>query len=189
MSVLVGRKAPLFTAPAVLDGHRIVSDFKLESLIGTQTIVLYFYPKDFSGICPKELLAFQQQLPEFEKRNSAVLACSTDSDVSHKAWLNTPVSQGGIQGVTYPVISDFTKTITAQYGVLAGEYDYNEAGQLICEGPMMPYRGLFIIDKNGVVQHQVVNFFTLVRSVKDTLRMVDTLHRFQDQGEVCEVEL
>ena len=188
MSVLVGRKAPLFTAPAVLDGHRIVSDFKLESLIGTKTIVLYFYPKDFSGICPKELLAFQQQLPEFEKRNCAVLACSTDSDVSHKAWLNTPVSQGGIQGVTYPLISDFTKTITAQYGVLAGEYDYNEAGQLICEGPMMPYRGLFIIDKNGVVQHQVVNFFTLVRSVKDALRMVDTLHLFQEKGEVCEVE-
>ncbi len=188
MSVLVGRKAPLFTAPAVLDGQRIVSDFKLESLIGTKTIVLYFYPKDFSGICPKELLAFQEQLPEFEKRNCAVLACSTDSDVCHKAWLNTPVSAGGIQGVTYPLISDFTKTITAQYGVLAGEYDYNEEGQLVSEGPMMAYRGLFIIDKNGVVQHQVVNFFTLVRSVKDALRMVDALHLFQEKGEVCEVE-
>ncbi|NBY30518.1 MAG: peroxiredoxin [Sphingobacteriia bacterium] len=188
MSVLVGRKAPLFNAPAVVDGNRIVPDFQLESLIGSQTIVLYFYPKDFSGICPKELLAFQQQLPEFEKRNCAVLACSTDSDVSHKAWLNTPVADGGIQGVTYPLISDFTKTITAQYGSWR-RIRLQRSGHLICDGPMIPYRGLFIIDKNGLVQHQVVNFFTLVRSVKDALRMVDTLHRFQEQGEVCEVEL
>ncbi|MFM8512982.1 MAG: peroxiredoxin [Bacteroidota bacterium] len=188
MSILVGRKAPLFTAPAVVDGHRIVSDFQLESLIGTQTVFLFFYPKDCAGVCPKELLGFQKHLAEFEAQNCAVVACSTDSELTHKAWLATEPGAGGIKGVTYPLVSDFTKTISAQYGILAGEYDYNEDGHLVSHGPMMPYRGLFLIDLQGVVQHQVINFFPLVRSVQDALRMVDTLHRFQKNGEICEVD-
>jgi peroxiredoxin (alkyl hydroperoxide reductase subunit C) len=185
MSVLVGKKAPVFKAQAVINGEEIVENFSLEQYLGKKHVVFFFYPKDFTFVCPTELHAFQDALPEFEKRNVAVVACSTDTEQSHWGWLQLPKEKGGIKGITYPIVADTTKTISMNYGVLAGEYDYNEEGELIASGPMIAYRGLFLIDKNGIVQHQIVNNFPLGRSVDEALRMVDALQYFEEKGEVC----
>jgi len=114
-----------------------------------------------------------------------VVACSTDTEQSHWGWLNMPKEQGGIQGVTYPIVADTSKTISTNYGVLAGDYEYNEKDELAASGPMIAYRGLFLIDKTGTVMHQVVNFFPLGRNVDEALRMVDALQHFENHGEVC----
>lgn len=182
---LVGKKAPLFTAPAVLKGNDIVESFSLEQFIGKQEIILFFYPKDFTFVCPTEILAFQELLPEFEKRNVAVIGVSTDTEESHWAWLNTPKNQGGIEGVTYPMVADADKTISSNYGVLGGDWDYNESGELVFEGAPIAYRGTFLIDKEGIVRHEYVNFFSLGRNIPDTLRMVDAWHHTIEYGEVC----
>ncbi len=185
MAVLTGKKAPLFDAPAVLNGGEIVESFSLEQYLGKKYVVLFFYPADFTFVCPTELLAFQKKMDEFEKRNVAVVGCSTDSQFSHWKWLNTPTNEGGIKGVKYPLVVDQNKTISENFDVLAGEYDYAEDGTLIFNGAPMAYRGLFLIDKEGVVQHQVVNNMPLGRSVDETLRMVDALQFFEENGEVC----
>lgn len=185
MAVLVGRKAPQFVAPAVVDGEEIVEDFSLNQYLGKKHVLFFFYPKDFTFVCPTELHAFQEKLHEFEKRGVAVVAASTDSEESHWGWLQMPKAAGGIQGITYPIVADTTKTISMNYGVLAGEYDYNENGEMAATGPMIAYRGLFLIDKEGVVQHQVVNNFPLGRSVNEALRMVDALLFHEEKGEVC----
>ena len=148
-------------------------------------MVFFFYPLDFTFVCPTELLAFQEKIEEFEKRNVAVVGCSIDSKFSHWAWLNTEKKDGGIKGVKYPLVSDLSKTIAENYDVLAGEYDYNEDGEMEFDGATVAYRGLFLIDKQGVVRHQVVNDLPLGRSVNETLRMVDALQFFEDNGEVC----
>jgi len=140
---------------------------------------------DFTFVCPTEILAFQEHLAEFEKRNVAVVGCSVDSKFSHWAWLNTEKKNGGIKGVTFPLVSDLSKTISENYDVLAGEYDYNEDGEMEFDGDPIAYRGLFLIDKQGVVRHQVVNDLPLGRSVKEALRMVDALQFFEENGEVC----
>jgi peroxiredoxin 2/4 len=183
--VLVGRKAPRFSAKAVINGGQIVDSFSLDAFIGKKHVVLFFYPKDFTFVCPTELHAFQESLPEFEKRNTAVVACSTDSEYSHWAWLQTPKQQGGIQGVTYPIVSDVNKTVASAYDVLAGEYDSDEEGNLTASGELVAYRGLFLIDREGVVQHQVVNAMPLGRNVAEALRMVDALQFNEQHGEVC----
>ncbi|MEJ2593980.1 MAG: peroxiredoxin [bacterium] len=185
MAVLVGKKAPLFEADAVVDGGKFVEKFSLEQYIGKRHVVFFFYPLDFTFVCPTELLAFQDRMEEFEKRNVAVVGCSSDSKFSHKIWLQTPREKGGIEGVTYPLISDLSKTIAENYGVLAGEYDYNEEGEMEFQGEPVAYRGLFVIDKQGVVRHQVVNDLPLGRSVTETLRMIDALQHFEDKGEMC----
>ena len=185
MAVLVGRKAPQFVAPAVVDGEEIVEDFSLNQYLGKKHVLFFFYPKDFTFVCPTELHAFQEKLHEFEKRGVAVVAASTDSEESHWGWLQMPKAAGGIQGITYPIVADTTKTISMNYGVLAGEYDYNEHGEMAATGPMIAYRGLFLIDKDGIVQHQVVNNFPLGRSVNEALRMVDALLFHEEKGEVC----
>lgn len=185
MSVLVGKKAPLFKAQAVINGEEIVENFSLEQYLGKKHVVFFFYPKDFTFVCPTELHAFQAALPEFEKRNVAIVACSTDTEQSHWGWLQVPKDKGGIKGITYPIVADTTKTISINYGVLAGEYEYNEEGEMTTSGPMIAYRGLFLIDKNGIVQHQIVNNFPLGRSVEEALRMVDALQYFEEKGEVC----
>ena len=182
---LVGKKAPHFSAPAVLNGSEIVENFSLEQYIGNKYVVFFFYPKDFTFVCPTELHAFNEKMAEFEKRNTVVVACSTDTEESHYSWLQMPKDKGGIDGVTYPVVADTDKTISTNYGVLAGEYDYNEQGELVAEGPMIAYRGLFLIDKDGMVHHQLVNNFPLGRNVDEVLRMVDALQHFEDKGEVC----
>ena len=185
MSVLVGKKAPSFKAGAVTKGGVVVSDFSLEQYVGKQHVVFFFYPKDFTFVCPTELHAFQEKLAEFEARNCAVVACSTDTEESHWGWLQMEKNAGGIKGITYPIVADVSKTISDAYGVLAGEYTYDEEGNLTATGPMIAYRGLFLIDKNGVVMHQVVNNFPLGRSVDEALRMVDALQFFEENGEVC----
>ncbi|MFQ5779857.1 MAG: peroxiredoxin, partial [Nitrospiria bacterium] len=167
---LVNKQAPDFSAKAVVDG-KVVDPFKLSDQRG-KYVVLFFYPLDFTFVCPTELHAFQAKLEDFKKRNTEVIAVSTDSWFSHLAWLNTPKSQGGIEGVKYPLVSDFNKTITTDYDILF-------------EGLGAALRGLFLIDKSGVVQHQVVNNLPLGRSVDEALRMVDALQFTEKHGEVC----
>ena len=185
MGVLVGKKAPSFSAGAVVNGGEIVEGFSLDQYIGKNPVVLFFYPKDFTFVCPSELHAFQSKLAEFEARGAKVVACSTDTEESHWGWLQVPKNKGGIQGVTYPIVADTTKTISDAYGVLAGEYEYNEEMEMVATGPMIAYRGLFLIDKSGIVMHQLVNNFPLGRNVDEALRMVDALQFFEENGEVC----
>lgn len=185
MSILVGKKAPVFNATAVIKGGEIVNGFSLSQYLGKKDVVFFFYPADFTFVCPTELIAFQSKLAEFEKRNVAVVGCSTDQEFSHWKWLQTPKNQGGIQGVTYPLVADPANTIAENYGVLAGNYEYNDEGEITFVGSAQAYRGLFLIDKDGVVQHQVVNNMPLGRSVDETLRMVDALQFFRENGEVC----
>ena len=140
---------------------------------------------DFTFVCPTELHAFQEKLPEFEARNVQVVGCSVDSEYSHLAWLNQPKNKGGIQGVTYPIIADTTKTISENYGVLGGEYLAGDDEELLFEGAPVAYRGLFLIDRSGVVRHMVINDLPLGRNVDEVLRMVDALQHFEEYGEVC----
>jgi len=185
MSVLVGKKAPSFSAKAVVNGHEIVENFSLEQYFGKQYVVFFFYPADFTFVCPTEIIAFQDKIEEFNKRNVAVVGVSTDSEFSHWKWLQTERKDGGIKGVKFPLVADSSMTISENYDVLAGDYDYNDDGQLVFNGTPMAYRGLFLIDKDGVVRHQVVNDMPLGRSVEETLRMVDALQFFEENGEVC----
>jgi len=185
MCTLVGQKAPKFTAEAVVNGGEFVDDFSLTQFIGKKHVVFFFYPMDFTFVCPTEILAFQEKLSEFEKRNTAVVGCSVDSKFSHWAWLQTEKNKGGIMGVKFPLVADFAKTIADNYGVLAGEYDYNEQDESVFIGAPVAYRGLFLIDKNGIVRHQLVNDLPLGRNVDEAIRMVDALQFFEENGEVC----
>ena len=185
MGVLVGKKAPNFSAAAVVNGMDIVENFSLEQYIGKKHVVLFFYPMDFTFVCPTELHAFQEAIAEFEKRNVAVVAVSTDTEMSHWGWLQMEKKDGGIKGVKYPMVADTNKTISSNYDVLAGEYDYNLDGELEATGTLIAYRGLFLIDKEGIVRHQLVNDLPLGRNVDEAIRMVDSLQFFEDNGEVC----
>jgi peroxiredoxin 2/4 len=185
MAVLVGKKAPAFSANAVINGGEIVEGFSLEQFLGKKYVVFFFYPADFTFVCPTELLAFQARLNEFKEKNVAVVACSVDSKHSHWKWLQTEQNQGGIKGVTYPLVADLSKTISENYDVLAGNYEYSDEGDVSFKGDPRSYRGLFLIDKDGIVRHQVVNDMPLGRSVSETLRMVDALQFNEENGEVC----
>lgn len=185
MSVLVGKKAPKFSAPAVVKGGMIEDNFSLEQYEGNNYVIFFFYPKDFTFVCPTELHAFQAKLDEFEKRGCKIVACSTDTEESHWGWLQMDKKSGGIKGIEYPIVADTSKTISMNYGVLAGEYDYNENGEFAATGPMIAYRGLFLIDKNGVVRHQIVNDLPLGRNVDEAIRMLDALIHNDTYGEVC----
>lgn len=182
---LVGKKAPYFKANAVVRGREIVEDFSLDQYLGEKYVVFFFYPKDFTFVCPTELHAFQERLKDFEERNCAVVACSTDTEESHWGWLQVAKNRGGIEGITYPIVADTAKTISSNYGVLAGDYDYNENGELTSTGEMIAYRGLFLIDRDGVVHHETINNFPLGRNVDEALRMLDALQYFEENGEVC----
>ena len=183
--VLVGKKAPDFKAKAVINGGEILDNFSLEQFIGKKYVLLFFYPKDFTFVCPSELHAFQEKIDEFKSRNVEVVACSTDTPESHWGWLQVPKDKGGIQGINYPLIADQSKTITENYGVLFGDYFVNENDELEADGPMIAFRGLFLIDKEGIVQHQLVNNLPLGRNVDEAIRMIDALQHFEDEGEVC----
>jgi peroxiredoxin 2/4 len=182
---LVGKKAPSFTAAAVVNGGEIVSDFSLDQYIGKNPVLFFFYPKDFTFVCPSELHAFQNKLAEFESKGVKVVACSTDTEESHWGWLQVPKNKGGIQGVTYPIVADTNKTIADAYDVLVGDYDYDMNGNMIASGPMIAYRGLFLIDKEGTVQHMLMNNLPLGRNVDEALRMVDAMQFTEENGEVC----
>ena len=170
MSVLVGKKAPDFKAVAVKE-EKVLEGFTLSQFKG-KYVVLFFYPLDFTFVCPTELHAFAQRLEEFKKHDTEVVAVSVDSHFSHLAWLKVPKAKGGIEGVHYPIVSDLNKTISRDYDVL-------------CEERGIAFRGLFLIDKEGVVRHQVVNDLPLGRSVDEALRMVEALQFFEKNGEVC----
>lgn len=182
---LVGKKAPVFNAKAVVNGNDIVDNFSLEQFIGNKFVVFFFYPLDFTFVCPTEIIAFQDKIAEFEKRGVAVVGCSVDSEFSHWAWLNTEKKNGGIKGVKFPLVADLSKTIAMNYGVLAGEYDYNEKDESTFNGAPVAYRGLFLIDKTGTVRHSLINDLPLGRSVDEAIRMVDALQHFEEFGEVC----
>ena len=170
MSVLVNKPAPDFSETAAVNGGEIVENFTLSQFKG-KYVVLFFYPLDFTFVCPTELHAFQEKLEAFQGKNTEVVAVSTDSWFSHAAWLNTPKKTGGIEGVKYPIVADFNKTISQDYDVLL------EGG--------MALRGLFLIDKDGVVQHQVINNLPLGRNIDEALRMVEALQYTEKHGEVC----
>jgi peroxiredoxin (alkyl hydroperoxide reductase subunit C) len=188
MSILVGKKAPHFSADAVA-GNNFIENFSLDQYIGEKYVLFYFYPLDFTFVCPTEIIAFQRRIAEFESRNVAVVGCSVDSKFSHWAWLNTPQNDGGIQGVQYPLVADINKTIAMNYGVLAGYYDVDENGNQMWVGDngndSVAYRGLFLIDKDGLVRHQLVNDLPLGRSIDEALRMIDALQFNEENGEVC----
>ncbi len=185
MAVLVGKKAPLFNAKAVVNGLEIVEDFSLEQYVGEKYVVFFFYPADFTFVCPTELIAFQDKINEFESRNVAVIGASTDSEFAHWKWLQTPVSEGGIQGVKYPLVVDQTLTISKAFDVLAGETDYDDEGNEIFVGEPKAYRALFLIDKDGIVRHQLVNDMELGRSIDEVIRLIDALQFTEEHGEVC----
>jgi peroxiredoxin (alkyl hydroperoxide reductase subunit C) len=185
MAVLVGKKAPAFKAKAVVNGGEIVDAFSLEQFIGKKYVIFYFYPADFTFVCPTEIIAFQERIKDFEERDVVVVGCSVDSEFSHWKWLQTEPKDGGIKGVKYALVSDPAMTIAENYDVLAGSYDYNDEGESVFEGIPQAYRGLFLIDKKGNVRHQVVNDMPLGRSVDETLRMVDALQFNEENGEVC----
>jgi len=169
MAVLVGKQAPDFTATAVL-GNNEIKDIKLSDYKG-KYVVVFFYPLDFTFVCPSELIAFDHRLAEFKARNVEVLGVSIDSQFTHLAWKNTPVEKGGIGQVGYPMVADVKHEI-------ARAFDVESAGGVA-------FRGSFLIDKAGVVRHQVVNDLPLGRNVDEMLRMVDALQFTEEHGEVC----
>lgn len=185
MSVLVGKKAPVFKASAVVNGEEIVEDFSLDQYLGKKYVILFFYPKDFTFVCPTELHAFQSKLEEFRSKDVELVAVSTDTEQSHWGWLQLTKDQGGIKGITYPIVADTNKTISHNFDVLAGEFYYDDEGMLQADGELVAYRGLFLIDKEGTVRHQLVNDLPLGRNVSEAMRMVDSLQFFEEKGEVC----
>lgn len=169
MAVLVGKAAPDFTATAVY-GNNEIKELKLSSFKGKH-VVLFFYPLDFTFVCPSELIAFDHRLDEFKKRGVEVIGCSIDSQFTHLAWKNTSINNGGIGQVGYPLVADINHAICQAYDVEA-------AGGVA-------FRGSFLIDKAGIVQHQVVNNLPLGRNIDEMLRMIDALQFTEEHGEVC----
>jgi len=167
---LIGKQAPQFKAKAVVE-DRIIDDFCLTDYLG-KYVVFFFYPLDFTFVCPTELHAFHEKQEEFLKRNAVIIGCSVDSWYSHYTWLTIPKNKGGIQGITYPIVSDLNKSIAAKYGVFKEE-----------EG--IAFRGLFLIDRQGVVRHQLINDLPIGRSVDEVLRTLDALIFHEKEGEVC----
>lgn len=170
MSILVTKKAPDFTATAVMPDNSFKEDFKLSDYKG-QYIVLFFYPLDFTFVCPTEIIAHNKRLEEFKNRNVQVIGVSVDSHFSHFAWKNTPVEKGGIGNIQYPLVSDIQHDIVKLYGI------ENSDG--------LALRASFLIDKEGIVQHQVVNNLGLGRNIDEMLRLIDALQFSEEHGEVC----
>lgn len=169
--MLVTNKAPDFTATAVLGDNQIVDNFNLYENFGVKGTVLFFYPLDFTFVCPSEIIAFDKRLEEFKNRGINVIGVSIDSQFSHFAWKNTPVNQGGIGQVRFPLVADITKQISRDYDVL-----FKEGVAL---------RGSFLIDKDGTVRHAVINDLPLGRNIDEMLRMIDTMLFTNEYGEVC----
>ena len=172
MTVLVGRSAPDFTAPAVLADGTIVDEFNFSEVTKGKCAVIFFYPLDFTFVCPSELLAFDHRMDQFNDRDVNVIGVSIDSHFTHNAWRNTAINEGGIGALGYPLVADMNHAICKAYGVETP--DGNVA-----------FRGSFLIDKEGVVRHQVVNDLPLGRDVDEMLRMVDALQFHEEHGEVC----
>ena len=184
MAVLVGRKAPHFSETAVVNGSDIVDNFSLDQYLGNKYVVLFFYPKDFTFVCPTEIHAFRRNLASLNHATAPWLA-------SQPHCGNPPSLPPRFQGQwrdrrrDLPLVADTNKTISTNYDVLAGEYDYDEEGNLTAEGEMIAYRGLFLIDKEGIVRHQLVNFFPIGRNVDEAIRVLDAWIHNETHGEVC----
>jgi peroxiredoxin (alkyl hydroperoxide reductase subunit C) len=172
MSVLVGKPAPDFTAAAVLADGDMVDDFNLKSYLKGSYGLVFFYPLDFTFVCPSEILAYSNRVPQFAERKVKVVAVSVDSQYSHYAWRNTPPKDGGLGPVKFPMVADITKSIARDYDVLI-------------EDQGVALRGTFLIDKDGIVRHQLVNDLPLGRNADEALRMVDALQFHEEHGEVC----
>ena len=172
MSVLVGKQAPDFTVPAVLANGDIVDAFSFSDATKGKYAVLVFYPLDFTFVCPSELIALDHRMDDFTSRGVEVIAVSIDSHFTHNAWRNTPINDGGIGQVRYTMAADMAHSIVKDYDVE-------------CDAPAVAYRGSFLIDKAGMVRHQVVNDLPLGRNIDEMLRMVDALQFHEEHGEVC----
>lgn len=172
MSVLVGKTAPDFTVPAVMPNNEINDKFNLTEYLDGKVGILFFYPLDFTFVCPSEIISFNNKLKQFEERGAKVVAVSVDSHFTHLAWKNTEVNKGGIGNVQFPMVADLTKSIASDYDVLI-------------ENAGVALRGTFLIDKNGVVRNQVINDLPLGRSIDEALRIVDALNFHEEHGEVC----
>ncbi len=172
MSVLVGKAAPDFTAAAVLANGDIVEDFNLKAHLKGSYGLVFFYPLDFTFVCPSEILAYSNRVPQFEKLNVKVVAVSVDSQFTHSAWRNTSPKDGGLGPVKFPMVADMTKQIARDYDVLI-------------EQNGVALRGTFLIDRDGIVRHQLVNDLPLGRNADEALRMVDALQFHEENGEVC----
>ncbi|MBK9303434.1 MAG: peroxiredoxin [bacterium] len=170
MSQFIGQQAPDFAATAVMPDNSVKDGFKLSDYRG-KYVVMFFYPLDFTFVCPTEIIEFNRKLKEFAARDVQVIGVSIDSQFSHLAWKNTPVDQGGIGQVQFPLVADLTKQISRDYGVLLND--------------SIALRGTFLIDKAGVIQHMVVNNLGLGRNIDEALRMVDALQHLEKHGEVC----
>ncbi|MFV9875069.1 MAG: peroxiredoxin [Rickettsiales endosymbiont of Dermacentor nuttalli] len=171
MSVLVGKQAPDFTAKAIMPDNEINESFNLTKHLDKNVGIIFFYPLNFTFVCPSEIIAFDNRLGEFAARGVKVIGVSIDSHFSHLAWKNTPIKNGGIGMVQFPLVSDITKSIARDYDVLTGD--------------AIALRGTFLIDKKGIVRHQVVNDLSLGRNIEEALRMVDALTFAEEHGEVC----
>jgi peroxiredoxin (alkyl hydroperoxide reductase subunit C) len=172
MGVLVGREAPDFTAAAVLGNGEIVDNYNFKQATKGKYAVIFFYPLDFTFVCPSELIAFDHRLGEFSKRGVEVIGVSIDSQFTHNAWRNTAINAGGIGAVKYPLIADVSHSICQAYDV-----EHPDA--------KVAFRGSFLIDKNSMVRHQVVNDLPLGRNIDEMLRMIDALQFTEEHGEVC----
>jgi len=172
MSVLVGKQAPDFTVPAVLGNGDIVDSFSFSDATNGKYAVVVFYPLDFTFVCPSELIALDHRMDDFTSRGVEVIAVSIDSHFTHNAWRNTAINDGGIGPVRYTMAADMAHTIVKVYDVEA-------------DAPAVAYRGSFLIDKAGMVRHQVVNDLPLGRNIDEMLRMVDALQFHEEHGEVC----
>lgn len=172
MTTLIGKKAPEFTTAAVLPNGEIAPQFELHKEIQKKVGVLFFYPLDFTFVCPSELIALDNRIEEFTSRNALVMGISIDSQFTHNAWRNTPVAQGGIGKVRYPLLADVNHSICQAYGV---------------EHPTahVALRGVFIIDKNGIVRSQIVNDLPIGRNIDEIIRIIDAIEFHEKHGEVC----
>jgi len=169
MSFLITKEAPDFTAQAVMPDNSF-AELKLSSYRGKH-VILFFYPLDFTFVCPSEIIAFDKAVDSFKKKNAEVIGVSVDSHFTHLAWKNTPPAEGGIGKVSYPLVADLNKNISRDYGILHDD--------------SVALRGLFLIDKKGIIRHAVINDLSLGRSVDEAMRMLDALQFTEKHGEVC----
>lgn len=184
---LVGKKFPNITVDAISHmGDNLKINILEEATKNSKKVVLFWYPKDFTFVCPTELHAFQAALGEFEKRNTIVIGASCDTNEVHFAWLNTAKDNGGIEGVTYPLLADTTRNLSTALGILEAEDVFNEeTGDYLIEGSNVTYRATYLVDETGVIFHESVNHMPLGRNVNEYLRLIDAYTHVQTKGEVC----
>ena len=184
---LVGKKFPNIAVDAMNDlGDTFKVNVFEEAVSKGKKVLLFWYPKDFTFVCPTEILAFQEALPEFERRNTIIIGASCDTAEVHFAWLNTSKDNGGIEGVTYPILADTNRNLSSMLGILEVEEIYDEdADNIMIEGSYVTYRATYLIDEDGKIFHESVNDMPLGRNVQEYIRLIDAYTHVQEKGEVC----